>query len=283
MGGKSNKAPPAPDPVATARAQAQANKEAVYESARVNQINEQSPYGSVRYEGAIGSPDRTRITELDPSSQAQLDQRNQLAELLGGSALNRAGQVPSAPFEIQGEMPRVSDYDTSTMEQRQFDRAMDLMRPELDRQERRFEQTMADRGLPIGAEAYDDARGQFDRSRDDMVKGAAFDAMRAGQAEQSRLYNLGRTERGDQINEQLLTRQQPMNELAAILQGSPAFQNPSFGSPAQYQVAPSDIMGATFNKYQGDLNAWNAQNQSRNAMFGGLAKLGSAAIPFAFK
>ena len=276
MGKKSSSPPPAPDPVATAQAQAAANKEAVLESAKVNQINEVTPYGSVTYTGDVGAPDRTKITELSPSSQLQLDQRNQLAELLNAQGLVRAGQISSDPFSLSGKMPTPGDYDTATMEQRQFDRAMSLMRPEFDRQERRFEQTMADRGLPIGAEAYDDARSQFDRSRDDAISGAAYNAMLAGQNEQSRLYNLDRTARGDQINEALLQRQQPMNELAAILQGAPAFQNPQFGGQAQYQVAPADVMGATYNSYQGALNNYNTQQQSNNAALGGLASLGGS-------
>lgn len=276
--GKKSSPPAAPDPAATAAAQAAANKEAVTESAKVNQINEVTPYGSVSWSGDIGAPDRTKTTSLSPEGQLQLDQRNQLAELLGISALDRAGQMPQEPFALDGSMPRVSDFSGSELEQREFDRAMELMRPELQRQERNFESTMANRGIPLGGEAYSDARNQFDQARDSMIRGAAYDAMNAGNAEQSRLYNMARTERGDDINEQLLLRQQPMNELAAILQGTPAFQNPAFGSTAQYQISPADYAGAIQNKYNADLNAWNANQQSNNALLGGLSTLGSAAI-----
>jgi hypothetical protein len=64
------KAPRSPDPTATAAAQSQANKDAVTESAKVNQINQVSPYGSTTYSGEIGSPDRTQTTTLSPSQQA---------------------------------------------------------------------------------------------------------------------------------------------------------------------------------------------------------------------
>lgn len=281
MGKKSGGSPPpAPDPAATAAAQGAANKEAVYESARVNQINEATPYGAVSYSGEIGSPDRTRTTSLAPEQQSQFDQQNQLAEILGGAAINRGGQVPMDPFAIQANLPRVGDFSGDDMERAQYGRALELMQPEMERQERSFETTMANRGIPLGGEAYNDARGQFDRSRDDMLSGAAFNAMNAGNAEQGRQYGLARTEYGDALNRQLTERQQPMNELAAILQGTPAFQSPTAGSTAQYQVAPADYMGATFNKYQGDMNAYNQQQNSRNSMLGGLAQLGGAAIPF---
>ncbi len=277
MGKKSAPAAPAaPDPQQTAAAQASANKEAVLESAKVNQINEVTPYGNVSYTGSIGDPDRTRITSLSDPQQRQLDQKNQLAELLGGAALDRAGQVPGAPFALPDNSPTLRD--TSDLENRQFSRAMEIMQPQMDRDERRFETTMANRGIPIGSEAYNDARQQFDRSRDDMVKGAAFDAMKSGQAEQGRLYGLERQAYTDNISDDLLSRTQPMNELAAILQGSPALSNPNFGAPAQYQIAPADVMGAENMKYQGQMNAWNAANQNKNAMMGGLFSLGAAGI-----
>jgi hypothetical protein len=278
MGKKGGSAPQSPDPIATANAQAAANKEAVYESARVNQINELSPYGSVSWSGDIGDPNRTRTIALSDSGQSQLDQQNQLAELLGASAVNRAGQISNDPFQIQSTLPKVGDV--SDYEQAQFNRAMELMRPELDRQERRFEQSMADRGIPIGQEAYNDARGQFDKSRDDMLSSAAYQSLAAGRDEQARKFNLGRTEYSDALNRQLMERQQPMNELAAILQGSPALQNPQVQAASQYQLAPADISGNVWNKYNADVNAYNARQQSNNAMLGGLSSLGSAAIGF---
>ena len=75
--GGSSAAPAAPDPVATANAQAAANKEAVRESALVNQINQVTPYGTLKYTGEVGAPDRTATTTLSPAQQQMLDLTNQ--------------------------------------------------------------------------------------------------------------------------------------------------------------------------------------------------------------
>lgn len=100
--GKKSKAPPAPDPNVTAAAQAQANRDAIYDSARVNQFNQVTPYGSRTYSGAIGSPDRTETTSLSPSGQRQLDTDNNIAESLKNFAYQRTGQINQSPFSLDG-------------------------------------------------------------------------------------------------------------------------------------------------------------------------------------
>jgi len=313
MGKGSSKAPKAPDPAETAQAQAAANKEAILESAKVNQIGEITPYGTLRYEGEIGDPGRTRITELADSQQRQLDQYNLLAEQLGDFALGRAGHIPQAPFSLEGITPLYSSYlpnqgrggelsgeggrrgpfgflspvvdqiiDSSNpvnrVEQATYDRAINLLKPQFDRQERRLETGLANRGIPIGSEAYSDVRDQFDTSRDEALIAAANDAVRAGRTEDSRLFGISQAARQQGINELLLQRTQPINELAAILQGSPATGQPQFGQQAQYQVAPADVVGPTNLAYQGQLNAFNQSQANRNAGLGGLFGLGGAIL-----
>jgi len=126
--------------------------------------------------------------------------------------------------------------------------------------------------------------GQFDQSANEAKLAAALSAIGAGGAEQSRLFNLAQQGRQQGINEQLLERTQPINELAAILQGSPAVGQPQFGQQAQYQVAPADVMGAQQMAYGGQMNAYNAANQYNAAGMGGLYSLGGAvagALPWA--
>lgn len=246
------KSPSPPDPVKTADAQAQANKEAVLESAKVNQINEITPWGSLTYTGEIGSPDRTRITEFSPETQRQFELQSQIANILGQEAVDRAGYVDSGPFTLDN-LP-----DTSGYEQAAYERAIGLMRPDWERQDRQLQTRLSNQGIPVGSEAYADAISPIERERERVRTAAAFDAM-----------NAGRSMRSQDINEMLLERTQPMNELAAILQGSPALGQPQFGQAAQYQVAPTDAMTPIMNNY-------NQQSQSHNAMMGGLFSLGGA-------
>ena len=79
--GKGSK-PKVPDPVQTAEAQATYNKEAAEHSAGLNQVTQQSPYGSTYWTGEIGTPDRTQHTTLSPALQQQLNSRNSIQNSL---------------------------------------------------------------------------------------------------------------------------------------------------------------------------------------------------------
>ena len=66
--GKSSPKPP--DPMQTAMAQSEMNRQAALESARMNQVNQTNPFGGVRWSGEIGSPERTQESYLHPMLQA---------------------------------------------------------------------------------------------------------------------------------------------------------------------------------------------------------------------
>jgi len=286
--GKSSKAPPPPDPSASVNAQAAANKDAIYESARVNQINQNTPYGSVNFTGEIGSPDRTQNINLAPAQQQQLDLQNQIAIALGNLANQRTGQIATDPLSFDGipQAPGVGDFsgDRQKVEQATYDRALNLMRPEFDRQRRRTETDLITRGLPGAgpaggaSEAYASEMDRLGDSQNRALTDASLAAIQAGGAEQSRLFGLGQSARQQGINEAQTLRAQPFNELAAFLQGSPALQSPQAAPVSQYQMAAPDVMGAINTAYAGQLNNYNQQRQSNNALMGGIFGLGGSAL-----
>lgn len=282
MGKRSSSPPAPPDPGATAAAQGQANKEAILTSARINQMNQVTPYGSLTYTGTAGEPDRTRTTTLSRPGQQQLDQYNQLATTLGGLAQTQAGYIPTSQFTLPEGGARPDDFsaDRQKVEEATYERLSNLLNKDFGRQESRLENKLIQSGNPLGSEGYEGAYDQFNTMRNEALSNAAMDAVRAGGAEQSRIYGLSQSARGQDINEALLQRSQPMNELAALLQGSPATQSPQFGQAAQYQAAPADYQGAANMAYQGQMNQYNAAQQNRQAGLGGLFQLGAAAMPY---
>lgn len=239
--------PKAPSPKKLAKAQNQANRAAIEDSARFNQINEVGPFGSVKFSGDIGSPNRTRTVSLDPAIQGQLDARNKLASSLYdyGSGL---GAVNTDFSEDAGKVERAT-----------YDRITGLLNPDIERDQRRLDTRLSNLGLPIGSEAFNDEQTRFQRGVNEARTNAALDAVGAGRQEQSRLFD---------INQR--ARSQPINELAAILSGN-QINTPSANPLAQYQVAPPDIAGYTQNNF-------NQKQGQYNAAIGGLASLGSAAV-----
>ena len=438
MGKKSGPKPP--DPVETAEAQARLNKEAVYESARVNQINQFGPWGSSVWYGDIGQPNRRQMTTLDPADQQALDlRRNIYSGLLGvglksilpqlaynfsggqytappgvaeytsrgvapsieeianrppypeldlfppkpepepvppgrpnppfspgppvggpgvgssslGNAQNQRGQPsfaafrhdeqgnlvdmngrPVVPRERDGRppgaerpympgprkphppsqppgiesvpvsgsesmtpvspppglldfsgLPRISgQYNlaraAAPLEAATFQRGRNLLGPDFERQQSQLANTLAQRGIPLTAEAYTGAQDRLDRSQNEALENLALSSVGAGRAEQSRLFGLQQAARNQALNEMLTKRTQPINELSALLQGAPAVGQPQFPSFAQYGMQSPDYMGMVQNNYA--IRAQAAQ-RARSDMFGGVFGLGKAligAIPF---
>ena len=108
--GKSAPAPPAPpDPVETARAQGAINKETAIAQAKLNMIDEYTPYGSSVYTARgpkeDGIQQYARTTTLDPAQQRIVDKQNAITNALSDVAVSQVGRVSSSledPFTYEG-------------------------------------------------------------------------------------------------------------------------------------------------------------------------------------
>ncbi len=94
--------------------------------------------------------------------------------------------------------------------------------------------------------------------------------------------NLEQTLRGTANQEDITQRNQQINEIAALIQGSPAIQMPAIPQVPTYNIAPADVGGAYANEYNAQMNAYNQQQQQNAAIWQGALGAASAAIPFMF-
>lgn len=85
--------------------------------------------------------------------------------------------------------------------------------------------------------------------------------------------------RSNYLNERYAARNQPINEIAALLGGGQV-QNPNFVNTASPGVANTDYAGMVGQNYNQQLAAWQQrqQNNPMNGILGGLFGLGSSAI-----
>ena len=91
-------------------------------------------------------------------------------------------------------------------------------------------------------------------------------------------FNMERTNNQDRFNDTIAVRNQILNELNALRTGAQA-QTPQFGNTnSGAQVAASPLAQSVYNSYQGDLANYQTGVGSNNAMLGGLASLGGAAM-----
>lgn len=116
MGKKTPKQPPPPDPIETATAQGQMNRETAIAQSQLNQYDEFTPYGSSVYAPTgVRTPEGIqrykRTTTLDPAQQRILNQQNLVNKELNrvaASQVGRVGQTLATPFSYAG-MPEGGD------------------------------------------------------------------------------------------------------------------------------------------------------------------------------
>lgn len=273
MGKKNSSQPAAPDPAATAAAQASANREAAVTQAQMNMVNQYTPYGSLEYSErgttADGTPQYSATQTLSPEQQQMLDLTNQAGIKYGQTAntqLDAVSQRLAQPLDFAGLGPApVANEQTR---QNVSASLLERMNPQFDRDRERLETRLANQGITMGSAAYNTGMDELSRARNDAR--LAADAQ-AGN-EMSRVFGLESTARNQGINEMVQQRQIPLNELAAMLSGTQV-QGPSFVDAPQSQVNPADIMGATYGSYNGAMQGYQTDAQSDSATRQGLYNL----------
>lgn len=277
MGSKSSSNAPAPvDATATARAQGTANKETAIAQAGLNSTNQYTPTGSLEYSQngtwSDGTP-RFNVTQtLTPQSQRILDLQQNASETYGqtGNALlNNVKGMLSSPVDMSqfGAQPT---YDNAFRDS-QRSALVSRAQPDFDRQRQALETQLANQGITIGSQAYNDEQQRFQKGYNDFLLGADLNAGNLAGAE----YGREMQSRTNRINEALMPRQQSLNELAALAGGT-QLQSPSFVNTPQTGIANTDLIGAQGMQFAGQQNAYNQQMGANNAAMGGLFGLGGA-------
>jgi hypothetical protein len=145
-------------------------------------------------------------------------------------------------------------------------------------------------GLASNQNAFGQAlnKGQFHNAAQSQGFGQALQNAQLNNAAQQQAFtqglmnaNLQNQGRAQNINELMLQRQNPLNELNALRTGSQVTA-PQFGNVPQTGVAGTDIAGLINQNYANQMGAYNSQVAQNNAMTGGLFQLGAAALPMMF-
>ncbi len=248
-------APPAPDPVATANAQSASNVKSATNQYELGATNQITPQGTSNYEQigtwADGTPRFQQTTTLSPGEQSIYNTGVQTRQNLGdiGSTQSaKIGQLLNTPFSV----------DTATSDKIQG-LQNEFLDPQWQRQQAAQETQLANQGIAPGSDAYTQAMKDFSTNRQRAYDQSYLDSYNTGQ------------------QAALTQRNQPINEISALLSGSQVSM-PNFGNTPSPGVAPTDVIGAQGQAlaqqnvgYQGNL----ATNMGINS---GLFGLGSAAL-----
>jgi hypothetical protein len=308
-------APAAPDPQATIAAQTAGNKETAISNAALNRVNQVTPYGNSTYTtngtDANGIPEYTQTTSLAPAQQQLLDQSNQGSIALGNTKLGMLDQVSNSyanPIDTSGApgiassagRPMFNPQDYSAAQKQAQDAAYykntSYLDPQFEQGQKAMDNSLINQGITQGTEAYNNAQGNFGRTKQAAYDDARRSAISEGNQEQNTLYNQGaqtnqqqysqglsdanlRNSSNSQFLQQLFAlRNQPLNEYNALNTGSQV-TNPTFTSVPTASQANTDVAGITNDAYKNQLGAYNAAAASNplNTIFGlGGSVLGAA-------
>lgn len=282
MGGKAS-APPAPDYLGAATAQAQASEKATNMQNYANRPVINTPFGSQSWDtNAVIDPATgqkvtqwTQNTSLAPGLQDALDY--QLETQLGRSQLasgfmDRVADEYKSPFDYQN-LPKMAELNTPaslttnltdytpqlqtgfnfgnvpTIDSGYRDQVatqlMERMQPVHDYQQRQLETKLANQGFTQGSEAYNRALNELNQRQ----AGERFQALDQSGNEAQRLFNMQMQSQNTGYNQNL---------------GAAQFQNQALGQASSLDQARMNAMNAATGQQQ-NLNQQyaNFQNQLR--------------------
>ncbi len=108
------------------------------------------------------------------------------------------------------------------------------------------------------------------QGRGDQIAGAQF-------AQQQSIFDAQDNARARALQEQLALRNQPINEITALMSGSQV-QTPQFGIAQSAMIPTTDYAGIRQQGFQNQQANYQQQNANYQAMLGGLFGLGRAGI-----
>lgn len=249
-------APPAPDPAKLAAEQGKANKETAVAQYGLNATNQITPQGSLSYRQIgtwdDGTPRFEATQAYSPGEQAIYDvnqQTRQNVGQIGRDQTARVSQALSTPVNLSNE----------ATEARLMELGRKRLDPRFEQESNALETQLINRGIRPGTEAYNNFRTRFDQGKND-----AYNQLLLGGRQQA-------------VTEALTERNQPINEITALMSGSQVSQ-PNWTNTPTPGVAPTDVLGANQLSLNQQNQQFQAEQQQNNALMSGLFGLGSAGL-----
>jgi hypothetical protein len=262
--------------------QSKSNVQTGIANATLGNTNQVTPYGNLTYAETGGKdvggnwvPSYTATQTLSPEQQAIYNKTTGLqsgALDTAGNVLGQVNNTVNTPLNFSGA-PALPQDQTALRDQA-YGALTARSNQDLDRQTEQQKTQLANQGLAVGSEAYNNAMVPLERARVDASNQATINAGNiAGQN-----LSQAQTLRNQYINELQTTRNQPLSDYQALLGFGGGVQQPTYATPTQAQIANTDVVSPQIAAYQGQTNAYNQGMQSSNSTMGGLFGLGGSAL-----
>lgn len=222
------------------------------EQAEAQQVTQLTPQGNLIYgtyvDGEFVPSDTQTAFQIEQTPFQQ--QIQGIAESLGLSL----GQQFQSQFGSEGLTPLNTDFSQQGEElaDATYQAGLQRIQPQFDLQRDRLQQQLADQGVPMGSEAYDEELRKLEERQNEQLSRLSLDAVQQSRAEQSRLANLAAQ-----------TRAQQFGEIGTLLGIAPPFQ-------------PSNAQGIDLNaNFANQILAQQLQQQGQAQQAGNFLGLGS--------
>lgn len=258
------KAPKAPDPTQTAAAQTATNVDTAIANAGLSHTNQYTPDGSLEYKVTSKTlmkdqngktyelPNYSAYQTLSPQNQAIYDQSQQ-------TQLGLAKLANDQTQKVSGILGTNVDLSSGNVDKYVNDHWQSGFNNQWDREQASLDQSLADKGISMGSAAYDNAMRDFSTR-----KQAAADQY------------LGDMYSNAQ-NSILTERNQPLNEISALMSGSQVNQ-PNYVNTPTTQLPTVDQAGLINENFNQKMNIYNQEVARSNAAMGGLFGLGGSLL-----
>lgn len=245
--------PKPPDATKTSQQQLGFNQQAGESQQHLNMVNQNTPYGSLKYSqtgtNADGTPTFTADTTLSPEMKGLFDTQIGTQGTLGKAASDLA--TNSAPMYAAGP-----NLDVDTLTKKVMGWGRDYLQPGFDRSRDTLEARLQNQGFARGSEGFTRAQGEATDSENRAYTNLLMQAEPTAFAQEVQKYQL------------------PLQTIQTLMGGA-APQNPSFQATPTAQVGAPNYTGLVANNFQNETAQHNALI---NGLFGGLGALGGSAM-----
>lgn len=260
-------APTPPDPKQTSAAQTGTSVATALANSSLNNVNQVGPEGSKTYSQSgtykftdpytnqtYDIPNYTQTTSLSPEQQKLYDLNNQTQQNLGNIGVQQSDKIGSllnTPFDPATANKAVEDKIYALGSAR--------LDPRFARESDALNTQLANQGIQPGSAAWKAQMEQFGQTKND-----AYNQLSLNGNQQA-------------FQQAQATRNQPINEVTALMSGSQVSQ-PNFGATPQTTIPTTDNAGLINQSFNQQQQQYQMQTQQQNAIFGGLMGLGAAGV-----
>ncbi len=202
-------------------------------------------------------PITTATTALSAGQQGIYDTNQVTQQNIANIGKEQSGR-------IQGLLSSPVDLNNEAVEGRINELGSKRLDPRFARDEEALRTRLVNQGVREGSAAYDAAINNFSQGKNDAYNQLAL------------------TGRSQAVQEALTARNQPINEITALLSGSQVSGSqvsaPQFQNIQNPTAATVDYAGLVNQNYANQMGAYNTKMGQANGVLGGLFGLGSSAI-----